>query len=237
MKYLLFAATLLLSIVWLPAIAGTSYRVEKTDRIVNVIGPINESSLSLAHQIERASAKSNDTIHIIINSPGGSVLAGYQIIQAMDIARNRGTEVVCVVGTMAASMAFQMLPHCDQRYALKKSLLLFHPARVVMQGAITADEAASIAEDLRRIAKTGEREVKDMMGSPSDEWFDFHNRSETMWTAEDLVAETNNNWLNVMDEITTPDGIFNTDTSSQRGGVLDFNIFPWLKSLTNHEKE
>lgn len=235
---------LYITIAWLTAIAslrteaGTSYTIENNDRIVYVIGQITESSISLAHRIERLSARSKEPIHVVINSPGGSVLAGYQIIQAMDIARNRNVEVVCAVGTMAASMAFQLLPHCDQRYALKKSLLLFHPARVFIQGALTADDAASIADDLNRIAKQGDYEVKEMMGVPSDEWYSFHNKNETMWTAESLAEETTKRWLEVVDEITTPEGIFNVEVkSATSNNKIDFNVFPWLKPLTNHEKE
>jgi len=175
MKYLLSVISFIVALATSSAIAGSSYTVENNDRIAYVVGPIGESSIAIAHQIERASAKSREPIHVIINSPGGMILAGYQIIQAMNIARNRGSEVVCVVATMAASMAFQLLPHCDRRYALKKSLLLFHPAHVSLQGSINADEALSIAEDLRRMDRAANYEIKSMMGVPSDEWFDFHN--------------------------------------------------------------
>ena len=121
----------------------TKLTIPAGERTLTVIGPIGAGAIETAHKIERLSAKSSDPIYIVINSPGGGVLAGSQLSQAMDIARARDVKVVCAVGSMAASMAFQLLPHCTERYALPNSLLLFHPSRVfVMFGVITAQDSA-----------------------------------------------------------------------------------------------
>lgn len=120
------------------ASAGTVHKVPKGDRTFYITGPIDGGALAVANGVERASAGGKGPIHIVINSPGGMVVVGFQITQAMDVARERGSKVVCTVGVLAASMAFQLLPHCDERYAMKKSLLLFHPARVVVRDALTA---------------------------------------------------------------------------------------------------
>ena len=184
--------------------------VPNSERTLSVIGPIGENALKLADQVERLSAKSSDPIYIIINSPGGAVLAGSQLAQAMDIARARDVKVVCAVGNMAASMAFQLLPHCTERYALRNSLLLFHPSRVsIFLGSITSKQALSLYADMKKIDDRDLIEIERMMKPRSKEWLLLHFEEETMWFASDLVSETNGSWLNIVDAIDAPSGIFN----------------------------
>lgn len=215
-----------------PLKAGTKYKVPKSDRTFYVTGPIDRGALAIANGIERASVAGKETIHLVINSPGGVVLVGFQITQAMDIARERGVKVVCVVGVLAASMAFQLLPHCDERYALKKSLLLFHPARVLVNGPLTATDALTVGHELQKLDRKADKENSQMMGVSKPEWLEKHNRNETLWTAEDLVAETAKSWLKIVDEIETPDGIFNLETkmgpSEGNKRINGFENAPWV---------
>lgn len=187
----------------------TKYTVPKGERTLYVIGPVDGSMLQLANKIERLSAESNKDIHIMINSPGGAVVVGLQIIQAIDIARARGVKVVCAVGVLAASMAFQLLPHCSERYAMKRSLLLFHPARAMVRGGITGEQALMIGKELARIDGRAAAENEAMMGSLERGWMARHFRNETLWEAKDLVSETKNNWLTIVDILDTPNGAFN----------------------------
>lgn len=184
-------------------------------RTLYVTGPIDGSVLSTASTLERLSVSSDEDIHIVINSPGGVVYAGYQLVQAMDIARQRGVKVVCTVGVMAASMAFQLLPHCSERYAMKNTLLLFHPSRVYVRGPLTADEAKMVAESLDKIDTAGLKETEEMIAPPSKAWLKRHHDAETLWRAEDLVAETNNDWITIVDDISAPGGIFNIGFSGR----------------------
>lgn len=215
--------------------AASRIKVPKGDRTFYVTGLIDGSALAIANNIERASASdSKEPIHIVINSPGGMVLIGFQIIQAMDVARERGTKIVCTVGVLAASMAFQLLPHCDERFAMKKSLLLFHPARVVVRDPLTSEQALMIGHELAKIDRKAMEENSEMMGVPSRAWIEAHNRNETMWTAEDLVSETKKKWLKVVDEIETPEGIFNLETQTgpsnknKNEKAQDFKSLPWV---------
>jgi hypothetical protein len=196
----------------------THYEIPKGDHTIYVTGVINGASFTTANKIERLSAASSDDINLFINSPGGMVAVGLQIIQAMDIARARGVKITCSVGILAASMAFQLLPHCDKRYAMKHSLLLFHPARAQIQGGVTAEEAAMIAQELRRVDYRANLENAAMMGSPSPRWLEVHHRNETLWEAQDLVAETKNNWLTLVDVLSVPGGAFNLENE---GGAND----------------
>lgn len=62
-----------------------------------------------------------------VNSFGGSVFAGLDLIQAVTDARARGLRVRCVVDTKAMSMGFVFLQTaCDERMMTKRSTLLAH---------------------------------------------------------------------------------------------------------------
>jgi ATP-dependent protease ClpP protease subunit len=215
------------------ATATTRHVVPKGERTFYITGQIDSSALPVANGIERVSAVSSDPIHLVINSPGGMVLVGFQIEQAMDVARSRGSKVVCTVGVMAASMAFQILSHCDERYAMKKTLLLFHPARVVVREPMTADQALMVGHELKKVDKKADKENIEMMGVKDPKWLEIHNRNETLWVAEDLVEETSKKWLKIVDEIETPEGIFNLETKT--GSSSNFNEksqelkkLPWI---------
>lgn len=211
--------------------SAKTYNVPNDNRTFYVTGVIDFNVIDIANGIERASAAKSAPIHLVINSPGGVVYAGKQVIQAMDIARQRGSKVVCTVGILAASMAFQMLSHCDERYALRNSLLLFHPARVFVRGeALTADQMKIIANDLKRIDARANKENIEMIGA-NLKWYKLHNSAETLWTAEDLVSETNSNWLTIVDSIDTPHGVFNLRVRGGAGELrrsINESTLPWI---------
>jgi ATP-dependent protease ClpP protease subunit len=211
-------------IVGLMASEAYSLKIMKPDRLVipagertiSVIGPIGANAIETAHKVERLSAKSSDPIYIVINSPGGSVFAGSQLTQALDIARARDVKIVCAVGTMAASMAFQLLPHCSERYAMPNSLLLFHPSRVfILFGVLTAKDSARLAREMGKIDKRGLDEIRKMMCPKSEEWLLTNYYDETMWVASDLVAETNDSWLKIVTTIDAPAGIFSVGNKKE----------------------
>jgi ATP-dependent protease ClpP protease subunit len=215
----------------------SSYQVPKGERTVYLVGEVNGQSLKVASKIERLSASSKDDINIFINSPGGMVVVGLQIIQAIDIARARGVKVVCSVGVLAASMAFQVLPHCSERYAMKHTLLLFHPARAMVQGGVTGEQAEMIGKELLRIDARAQAENDAMMGSPSPLWLALHFRNETLWEAQDLVDETTKDWLTIVDVLSTPNGPFSlsaegddTDQTKRPGHrhKFEFEDKPWI---------
>ena len=53
------------------------------DRVIRLYGEINETSLIVADQIKVLSGQSKAPIFLLINSPGGSVLDGAQIVSAI----------------------------------------------------------------------------------------------------------------------------------------------------------
>lgn len=144
------------------------------------------SILDYANRVFELAAESSDPIYVVINSPGGSVFAGLQFISALDQVRSQGVEVRCVVPGMAASMAFQILIHCDKRYALRYSLLLWHPVRVAGFMVITPDTALALYTDMAAIEALMVPELITALGMPESEFY-YHYRQETMWTAASLA--------------------------------------------------
>lgn len=68
---------------------------------------------------------------IIINSPGGFVDAGKEMLDKIGEEKAKGVKIVCYVKSRAHSMAFNILTNCDSRYASAKALMLVHKIRLM----------------------------------------------------------------------------------------------------------
>lgn len=64
---------------------------------------------------------------IVIDSLGGIEQIGSQLINVMELEKIAGVQQICVVIGNAASMAFNLLTHCDVRLGVQGSLYLYHP--------------------------------------------------------------------------------------------------------------
>jgi ATP-dependent Clp endopeptidase proteolytic subunit ClpP len=85
-----------------------------------------------------------ETLEITINSPGGSVLDGYRVYNALREMRSRGVKVVATVNTLAASMGSVILMAADERKAVEGARIMIHEA---------AQTVAGDSEDHDRAAK------------------------------------------------------------------------------------
>lgn len=180
-------------------------------RLVEVIDVIDGSQLGLAQKIDDlASDGTGQTIDILVNSPGGSVLIGYMIADSIKAARAKGVKVRCAVGILAASMAFNLLASCSERYALQHAALLFHPPRIYSKEALTVPILLKAAEDLQRTINNTSGEIMDMLGM-DEEQFSHHFFAETMWQAQDIVAESPHKWISIVSEIKGSKLVFTPD--------------------------
>ena len=139
------------------------------EKTIVLSGPIGEGTYLPMMNAMNELGK-GDHIDMIISSPGGSVAVGSIIIDRMEQLKERGVVFRCVVRDLAASMAFQILLHCNERYAAPKAFLLWHPVRVFFQGVIfsTAAEVLMIqlkladeeaVSDLKKYLQMGEKEL------------------------------------------------------------------------------
>ena len=88
-------------------------------------------------------------ITILIDSPGGSVIAGMRFIQAMEVAKVRRVKLNCVVTGHAMSMGIHILAGCTNRYVFNHSLLMTHPASYLVFGSVNEEAARVMADQLK----------------------------------------------------------------------------------------
>lgn len=172
-----------LAILFDPSFANASpLDWSKEKDIVKVIGPIDSSILSEAAKIEKQAG--SPVIRILINSPGGAVVTGQIFVQAMELAKARGSKIECAVSNIAASMAFHVLAHCDSRYLLRYSMLLFHPVRVEFQGALTPEDLRRMYANMTILTMELDEDLRLALGKGDYEKF---NQWETLWTPHTLL--------------------------------------------------
>lgn len=168
-------------------------------RLIKVIGAVRGSAIGQAAQLEEMSRTSKQPIYILINSPGGAVLPGMLFVQAMEQAKTRGVSIRCVSGVVAASMAFIYLAHCDKRYALANTRLLFHPISIGMDRA----RVQELVVDLDATVQNEQRIMHYLRNSLNLSWKDFHRPyfAEVFWTAEGLNEYVDSTWITIVDDV------------------------------------
>lgn len=157
-------------------------------RTLIIDGVIGRGNLvELGDTMQKMAAQSSDSITIIINSPGGSVVEGFRFINKMEAVRSSGVKLTCVVVEIAASMAFQILTHCDDRVSLDKSFLLWHGVRVFMMGALTAQQAHDMMIDLQALDAIILDELADTVGKEvGEQELLWHFHKETLHVGKSL---------------------------------------------------
>lgn len=179
--------------------------VANPSRTIAVTAQIGENGLAIANQIMDLAAKdANQPIDILINSPGGSVTMGEFVVDSINAVKSRGIAVRCISVAAAASMAFSILDACSERYALKHTKLLFHPAKIMIPGfmgvAIREDEAKKIYDQLHALDEELIAHLLETTGMDEkllrEAFFD-----EKFWDAEDLAKECRSDYLHVVDDV------------------------------------
>lgn len=182
---------ILLTTLFLLFLSTTAANASELDgsRTVHIDGFISHSTLEPV--TERLGAlladKSDDDVNIIINSPGGEVTSGFQLINRMTSLQGRGITINCWVKDLAASMAFQILTVCDNRYALHTSFLLWHGVRTSTMEPITVGVATAMLEDLRRFDDMVLQQLDATLGMSKGD-VRRHFVSETLWFGKQLHA-------------------------------------------------
>jgi ATP-dependent protease ClpP protease subunit len=183
-----YIATLLLTL----GLTAAAHGQINPKRSIIIQGEIaGQRILALGDRLEQLANESKEPIDIAINSPGGSVIVGFLFVNRMESVRSRGIKLRCYVQDIAASMAFQMLMHCDERNVLERSFLLWHRVRVVVGGMfgspMTAPQAATLARDLQAI---DDLIIEELHTSMLDITFDdimYHLENETLHTGINLA--------------------------------------------------
>jgi len=101
----------------------------KSAKIVILNDEVNsETANAVIEGIQKANAtNSSQPIYLLLDSPGGSVLDGARIISAMQASK---APVYTVCLQICASMAAMILEYGVERYAVDRSIIMFHPASI-----------------------------------------------------------------------------------------------------------
>jgi ATP-dependent protease ClpP protease subunit len=189
-------------------------------RSVVISGPIasgNTEPLG-AMMLDWSRAAPKQPIDLILDSPGGDIYTGFQFINVMEAVRARGTPIRCFVPTIAASMAFQILLHCSERYTLDHAWLLWHGVRTYGgDQAITASVARDLARELEIMDRAIMRELRDTLGL-ADPVIRFHFERETLHRGYDL-AEMAPKFIRSLPAVP---GLYDALNSSPRTELPDF---------------
>ena len=209
-------ALLLGTLLYGTAQAAESLTVDKT-RLVPILGRIDGSIVEKANALVKLANKSTKPVFLMVNSPGGSVRAGKVFIDAMEIVKSRGVTINCFTTTYAASMAFSILMHCDNRYVLENVTLLFHPIRIRFAGPLTAQLSLKMHEAMQPMDNALLNQIEDSLNIDHQVMVNaFYD--EKWWDAKELRSVINDNWMTIVKDIKGIDGVFALEDSDLMQG-------------------
>ena len=105
-----------------------------TSRVVYLNTDVNQqSSKAVIDKLKKLENESDKPIWLLINSPGGEIFSGGQIVSQVEASK---APVYTVCTGMCASMAAMLHSYGKKRYALDRALLMYHPAAGGTQGQI-----------------------------------------------------------------------------------------------------
>jgi ATP-dependent Clp protease protease subunit len=152
-----------------------------SDRRIALNGPIWEDTADYVQErIDYFNNQSHDyPIFIVIDeSPGGSVMAGYKILKAMD---GSAAPVYVVVKSFAASMAANIATQSKKSFAYPNAIILHHQIQGLTGGNLTMqrENVKELDEWWKRLAAP----VAAKMGISLDEFIKrmYQNRSTGDW--------------------------------------------------------
>ena len=211
-----------------------------TDRRISLNGAIISGTAEyVTDRIHYFNNRSNtDPIFIVIdNCPGGSVMEGYRIVQAM---RESPAPVHVVVKSFAASMAAVITTLADHSYAYPNAIILHHQMSYGMGGNMTEhrEQLESAEEWSRRLAepvaaKMGvglDRFVELMYENNSaGDWEEFADEARRLRWVNDIVTEIRESGLRERPEGSAPTPWFWWQTAETDDNGNAFRRLPPLR--------
>lgn len=159
------------------------------NRTLLLAGEVGPNAIDIALTITELNSISNDPIYLIIDSPGGNVLDGAMLISAIQSSE---APVYTICHRFCASMGAMILEYGKERYAIDRSIIMFHEAAGMFQG--TFDKVSSRFVAINRYVNKLEKEVSERIGMSFDE-YKSRTTSEIWIDSEDAVSE------NIIDSI------------------------------------
>lgn len=106
-----------------------------SDNVVTLRGPVTTSSVSDTIQRMISVTQTHNEVNLVLSTPGGSVVDGYQLVQVIDALAKQGKTVNCIAD-VAISMGFVIFQSCPNRYVRPSSILMQHQMSFGISGPI-----------------------------------------------------------------------------------------------------
>lgn len=160
-------------------------------RVVKIEGPIGfykEVDETVKNKLKEL-GESEEPMFVLINSPGGSVHVGNEIVSLMQAA-NGPVYTVCV--SLCASMAAIILEHGTKRFALDRTVVMFHDAAGGAEGSL--GQMNSLLQFYRRVIEKTNRYIAERSLMKYEAFMDL--QKDNLW----IDAEDAKN-LNLLDDL------------------------------------
>lgn len=173
------------------------------DRTIELNDEIGPNAIIASILVGQMDSQNHEPITILLDSPGGSVIAGARLISAMQTSKSK-IRTVCL--SLCASMAFMIHQYGDERLALDRAILMAHPASAGTQGDV--DRMVSFLSLLQRYVGKMEAEIANRMGLTFEQ-YKVRTATEYWVDSEDAIKD------HVVDSLVS----ISVDTSKTRVGV------------------
>lgn len=168
------------------------------NNFVAIRGTIDESSAS--RFIADIMKLKGDSVYVYLVTPGGSVISGTSIIQAIDTLKSAGKEIICIADH-AYSMGFVIFQSCSKRYVMPHSIIMQHQTSLGVDGPI--EQVKSYFKLVERIGvKLNKEQAEKMQVTPQE----FHDMTQhDLWLyGEDIIeAHAADEMVNVICDLDT----------------------------------
>lgn len=161
MKYLVLLGSLL-SVVSYAAEPPVKITLTKDNMAVinDVFTPDVTAKVILAARSLDSGVETNEPIYLVINSPGGSIDAGLQLIQVLSNLHRP----VHTITLFAASMGFQTVQGLGTRYIVPEGTLMSHKAKGGFFGEFPGQLDSRYGYYLKRVTRMDEKAVSRTKG-------------------------------------------------------------------------
>lgn len=123
--------------------SGSNLYVCKESRQLYLMGEMDDydSGLGVTNGLYKLARAGDGPIRLIINSPGGELLAGHSLYQSLMEVRSEGITIEAHVRGQACSAAIFPLLACNVKYAPPGSIIMVHGLRAFQGGDLRTHEA------------------------------------------------------------------------------------------------
>lgn len=165
----------------------TTFHNVTSDRVAYLKGEVDAfAALSITRRIREMSRSPKLPAYLVIDSPGGSIMAGIDIIDAIRGAKAQtGLRVTAIITGLAASMAAVIAINCDTTYTTEYGVLMFHRASYGVGG--DQDQVLSRVRSIDAWLTLFEKRVAKQLGMPFARYCTLRN-SELWLNATEQVA-------------------------------------------------